>query len=114
MYKEEQIRQSRLSIPQNNLALLFCIPNMNFLYSCIYRLYSCGDIFDEKCEEKEKRTYTRKNTQENASSQSHNVISYCQLTYKILTLYLEQWLRYLLRKITVLIASEQEKITNIR
>ena len=30
-YKEEQIGQSRLSIPRYNLLLLFCIPNINFL-----------------------------------------------------------------------------------
>ena len=30
-YKEEQIGQSRFSIRQYNLSLLFCIPNMNVL-----------------------------------------------------------------------------------
>ena len=78
-------------------------------------LYSCGDIFDEKCKEKENRTYTRKNIQENACFQSHNATSHCQFTYKILTFYLEQLLRNLLQKITVLIAwREKKKIINIR
>ena len=34
---------------------------------------------------------------------------YCQLTYKILSFYFEQLLRYLLRKITVLIAWRERK-----
>ena len=53
---------------------------------------------------KEKRTYTRKNKQENACSQFHEVTSHCQWTYKLLIFYLEKLLRNLLRKITVLIA----------
>ena len=30
-YKDEHIGQSRFSIPRKHLALLFCVPNMNFL-----------------------------------------------------------------------------------
>ena len=30
-YKEEQIGQSRFSIPRYNLSVSFCIPNMKFL-----------------------------------------------------------------------------------
>ena len=47
-------------------------------------------------ERKKKRTYTRKNKQENAGSQSHDATSHCQFTYKILTFYLKQLLRNLL------------------
>ena len=36
----------------------------------LHVLYSCGDIFDEKNGEKEKRTNTGKNKQEKAHSQS--------------------------------------------
>ena len=35
-------------------------------------LYSCGDIFDEKCREKEKLINIGKNKKENAGSQSHD------------------------------------------
>ena len=63
----------------------------------------------KKCGEKEKRTYTRKNKQENACSQSHDATSHSQFTYKILTFCLEQLLRNLLRKITVLIAWRERK-----
>ena len=72
-------------------------------------LYSWGDIFDEKCREKEKRISTRKNKQENAGSQSHNATSHCQFTYKLLIFHLEQLLRNLLRKIAVLIAWRERK-----
>ena len=37
-------------------------------------LYSCGDIFDKKCREKEKQINTGKNKQEKAGSQSHRTI----------------------------------------
>ena len=55
------------------------------------------------------RTYTRKNKQENACSQSQDATSHCQLTHKILTFYLEQLLRNLLPKIAVLIAWRERK-----
>ena len=72
-------------------------------------LYSCGDIFDEKCGEKEKRKYTRTIKQENACSQSHHATNHCQFTYKILTFYLEKLLRNLVRNIAVLIAWRERK-----
>ena len=74
---------------------------MNFL--------SCN-TFNEKCGEKEKRTYTGKNNKENASSQSHDATSHCQFIYKILTYYLELFPRNLLRKITVLTAWRERKV----
>ena len=76
-------------------------------------LYSRGDTFDEKCGEKEKRTYARKKKQETAGFQSHDATSHCQFTYKILSFYHEQMLRNLLRNIAVVIG-EKEKITNVR
>ena len=94
-YKDEQTGQSWLSFPPYKYELFI--------------LYSCGDIFAEKCGEKEKRTYTRKNKQENASSQSHDATSHCQLTFKILTFYFEQLLRNLLQKIAVLTAWRERK-----
>ena len=45
-------------------------------------LYSCGDIFDEKYEEKEKRTNTGKNKQEKAYSQSHGTTCHCQHAWR--------------------------------
>ena len=60
-------------------------------------------------ERKKKRTYTRKNKQEEAGSQSHNATSHCQFTYKILTFYLEQLLKNLLRGITILTAWRERK-----
>ena len=103
-YKEKQIGQSWLSILQYNLSLVFCLPNMNFLS------FTVAEISVSKiCGEKEKRTYTRKNKQENACSQSHDATSHCQFTYKILTFYLEQLLRNLFRKIAVLIAWKERK-----
>ena len=60
-------------------------------------------------ERKKKKTYTRKNKQDKACSQSHAVTSHCQFTYKILTFHLEQLPRNLLRKFTVLIAWRERK-----
>ena len=72
---------------------------MNFLSNIVVEI-----SLTEKYGEKEKRSYTRKNTQENAGSQCHDSTSHCQFTYKILTF-------YLLRKITVLIAWRERKDT---
>ena len=69
-------------------------------------LYSCGDIFNEKCREKEKWLNEGNNKQEKAGSQSHDASSHCQFSYKTLTL----MLRNLLRKITVLIAWRERKV----
>ena len=55
------------------------------------------------------RKTARKNKQENAGFQSHNAISLCQFTYKILISYLNELLRNLLQKITVLIAWRERK-----
>ena len=68
---------------------------MNFL-SCIV-----AEISLTKYEEKEKRG--------NAGSQTHDAISRCQFSYKILTFYLEKLLRNILRKIAVLIAWKGKK-----
>ena len=38
MYKEEQTGQRWLSIPRYNLSLLFCIPNMNFLFYTVVEI----------------------------------------------------------------------------
>ena len=98
-YKEEQIEQSRFSIPPYNLSLLFCIPNMNIL------CYTVVEIsLAKKCREKEKWINIEKNKLEKAGSQSHDATSHFQFTYKTLTFYIKQLLRNLLRKITVLIA----------
>ena len=58
---------------------------------------------------RERKKDIYKNEQENAGSQSHNATSHCQFTYKILTFYLEQLLRNLLQKITVVIAWKERK-----
>ena len=50
-----------------NLSLLFCIPNYELSI-----LYSCGNIFDDKCGEKEKWINIWKNKQEKASSKSQD------------------------------------------
>ena len=74
---EEQTGQSRLSIQKIRLVAVILYTKYELSI-----LYSCGDIFDEKYGEKEKRSYTRKNTQENAGSQCHDATSHCQFTYK--------------------------------
>ena len=76
---------------------------MNFLSYIVVEISLTKDV------ERERRTYTRKNKWENAGVKSHDVTSHCQLTYKILIFYLEQLLRNLLRKITVLIAWRERK-----
>ena len=68
-YKGEQIRQSRFSIPDTT-----CRCYTKYELSI---LYSCGDIFDEKCREKEKWINIGKNKREKAGSQSHDAISHC-------------------------------------
>ena len=55
--------------------------------------YIVVEISFTKSVEKEKRTYKRKNKQENAGSQSHDATTHCQFTYKILIFYLEQLLK---------------------
>ena len=77
---------------------------MNFLSYIVLEISLTKNV-----ERKKKRTYTCKNKQENASFQSHDVTSHCQLTYKILTFYLEKLLRNLLQTITVLIAWRERK-----
>ena len=61
-------------------------------------LYSGGDIFDEKCREKEEWINIGKNKQENASSQSHNTTCPCLPVYQIQTFYPKWFWRYLWRK----------------
>ena len=46
-------------------------------------LYSCGDIFDEKYGEKEKRTNQGKNKQEKDHPQSHDTTCHCHPLYQI-------------------------------
>ena len=46
-------------------------------------LYSCGDIFDKKYGEKEKRTNIEKNKQEKAHFQSHDTTCRCEPVYQI-------------------------------
>ena len=41
-------------------------------------LNGCGDIFDEKSKEKEKKTNIGKNKQEKAHFQSHDTICRCE------------------------------------
>ena len=53
-YREEQIGKCLFAISQYNLSLRTLIPNLKFLSDC-------GDIFDEKSGEKEKRTNVGKN-----------------------------------------------------
>ena len=57
IYREEQIGEGWFSIPRYNLALSV---NLYTKYE-LSVLYICGDIFDEKYREKEKRTNTGKN-----------------------------------------------------
>ena len=46
-------------------------------------LQSCGDIFDEKSGEKEKRINLGKNKQEKANFQFHNTTCRCEPVYQI-------------------------------
>ena len=75
---------------------------MNFLPYLIVEI-SLAKMWREK-----KRTHTGKNKQEKAGSKSHNAASHCEYNYKILTFYLEQLVRNLLRKMTVLIAQKEK------
>ena len=88
------------------IQLIIVIPYTKYELSI---LCSCGDISDEKYEEKEKWMNIRKNKQENAGSQSHDATSHYQFTYKILTVYLEKLLRNLLLKIAVVTAWRERK-----
>ena len=65
--------------------------------------------FDKNVERKKNGFNIGKIKQENAGFQSHDVTSHCQLKYKILTFFLEQLLKNLLQKITVLIAWRERK-----
>ena len=61
-YKKEQIGQSRFSIPQYNLLLLFCIPKMKFLSDTVMMIPLTQTV------EKEKWINIGKNKQEKAGS----------------------------------------------
>ena len=76
-YEEEQTGQSRLSISQYNLLLLFCIPNMNFLSYTVVEISLTKDV-----DRKTKDIY-KENKQENVCSQFHDATSHCQFTYKL-------------------------------
>ena len=56
-YREEQIGEGPFSIPRCNLSL---VVNLYTKFE-VSILNSCGDIFDEKSGEKEKRTNIGKN-----------------------------------------------------
>ena len=72
-------------------------------------LHSCGNIFDEKCREKEKMDKYR----EEQTGESWFSIPQCNksflISYKTLTFYLKRLLRNLLRKLTVLAAWKETK-----
>ena len=102
-YKEKQTGQSRLSIRRYNLSVILYT---KYELSILYAEISCTKMW------KEKRTYTRRNKQENAGSRSHDATSHCQFTYKILTFYLEQLLYY--EKLQYWLHGKKERITKIR
>ena len=83
-YKEEQTGQNRLSCPAIQLVSIFLYTKYELSI-----LYSCGDIFDEKCREKEKWINIGKNKQDNAGSQSHDTTCGCLPVYQIFTFYLK-------------------------
>ena len=94
-YKAEQIGQSRLSIPPYNLSLLFCKPNIKFLSYIVVEISLMKNV-----ERKKKR---------HIQGRINRRMPVFYPACKILTFYLEQVLRNLLRKITVLIAWRERK-----
>ena len=60
--KKKKYEQIQIRINKRKLVLYPTIQLVVILYTKyeLSILYSCGDIFDKKCGEKEKRTYTRK------------------------------------------------------
>ena len=69
-----KMKENWFSIPQYNLSLLFCKPNINFLSYIVLEISltkTWRENYSIDCME-------RKNKQENAYSQSHDVISHCQ------------------------------------
>ena len=65
-----------------NLTIQLVIANFYTKFQ-VSILNGCGDIFDEKFGEKEKRTNIGKNKQEKAHFQSHNATCHCEPVYQI-------------------------------
>ena len=76
--KKEQIQgRTNRRRPIFNPTIKLVIVNLYTIFE-VSILNGCGDIFDEKSGEKEKRTNIGKNKQEKAHFQSHNLTCHCE------------------------------------
>ena len=72
---------------RTNSRMLICNPSIQLVVPNLYTKYEvsilndCGDIFDEKSGETEKRTNIGKNNKEKAHFQSHDTTCRCEPVY---------------------------------
>ena len=79
--KKKEERTNR-RMPICNLTIQLVVANLYTKFE-VFILNGCGDIFDEKSGEKEKKKNTGKNKQEKAHFQSHDTICCCKPVYQI-------------------------------
>ena len=80
--KEQTYRRTNRRRPIFNPTIQLVIVNLYTKFE-VSVLNSCGDIFDEKSGEKEKRINLGKNKQEKAHFQFHNTTCHCKPVYQI-------------------------------
>ena len=69
-------------MPIYNLTIQLVVANLYTKFE-VFILNGCGDIFDEKSGEKEKRTNIGNNKSEKAHFQSHDTTCRCEPVYQI-------------------------------
>ena len=84
-------------MPICNLTIQLVVANLYTIFE-VSNLNGCGDIFDEKSGEKEKKN-VEKNKKEKDHLQSHDTTCRCEPVYQIWSFYLKRLWRYLWRKI---------------
>ena len=80
--KEQTYRRTNRRRPIFNPTIQLVIVNLYTKFE-VSVLNSCGDIFDEKSGEKEKRINLGKNKQKKAHFQFHNTTCHCKPVYQI-------------------------------
>ena len=80
--KEQTYGRTNRRRPIFNPVLQLVVVNLYTKFE-VSILHSCGDIFDEKSGEKEKRINLGKNKQEKANFQFHNTTCRCEPVYQI-------------------------------
>ena len=78
----ERKKKEKNKLPICNLTIQLVVANLYTKFK-VSILNGCGDIFDPKSGEKEKRTHTGKNKKEKAHFQSHDTTCRCEPVYQL-------------------------------